>query len=635
MHCPKCNTAIDDNQTVCPNCHKVLLLECPNCHNLGESSICEKCGYNILVKCSKCGKIIPTTKEKCKCGFPTFTSIAYQECESDEFASIIVTFGALKTIKRQLKSQELYTKFFFKLKNLLYAQLKGIECKLVMYENTFVINMSKELSLTTSANKAVRLALKIANAFVSLNSNIIEEFSLPLNLSLTIIKKKSENLLELTSYENNVKPLTINKKSKKYLKGLQIILDQFIRDEVNKDYKTDSLYSLEDNGISTMFYEVILDSYILPPSSEKEELSLSAIQKNITKPTSSTKKEKDIYSFKVFDINAKCSFEKSSAIDFFNKISHLDLDKNAKILAIKTTTENRVSTDKLIKFYEENGYKVITTSCTEQLTYKPWGFFETLFKEFYNISYHNKFIDTTKIDPSIIKKFQPIFDLISSKTIKAMTPEDARFTYMEYWNKFLSSLNNVTIIIDGFENLDDTSIQTLELYFDKFKKIIPNFVFITAKEHSVHSKIEGLLRTPLYTEFSLQESSIEACLETLKSDATDFIQSFYFEKVKENFKGSYLYFENAIDYLKETGVLIDFENKLLIKNKKSVILPTDLSSLYKARIKHLSKNADISFILAYTSILGPRLDIQILEALGIKDSEKNVKELEKKKNAIK
>ncbi len=51
-----------------------------------------------------------------------------------------------------------------------------------------------------------------------------------------------------------------------------------------------------------------------------------------------------------------------------------------------------------------------------------------------------------------------------------MTSEDARFTYMEAWNKFLVALTNTVIIVEGFENLDDTSIQTLELYFDKFKK---------------------------------------------------------------------------------------------------------------------------------------------------------------------
>ena len=245
MHCPKCHTKVDENQAVCPKCHKVLLLECPNCKSLGESSVCQKCGYTILIKCSKCGKTVPISKEKCKCGFPTATSLAYQECESDEFASIIIKFGSLKAIRRLLKSQELYTKFFFKLKNLLFAQVKGVDCKFITYNDTFVINLNKELSLATSSNKAVRLALKIVNAFVALNTNILEELAVPLNLTATIIKKASEDLQTLSIYESNVKPLTIKKDTKRYLKGLQVVLDQYVCDQINKDYKTDSLYSLE------------------------------------------------------------------------------------------------------------------------------------------------------------------------------------------------------------------------------------------------------------------------------------------------------------------------------------------------------------------------------------------------------
>ena len=167
MHCPKCHTKVDENQAVCPKCHKVLLLECPNCKSLGESSVCQKCGYSILVKCSKCGKTVPISKEKCKCGFPTVTSLAYQECESDEFASLMISFNSLKKIKRLLKSSELYSKFFYRLKNLLMAQIKGLDGKLIVYEDKFVFNFNKELSFATSVNKAVRTSLKITNAFVN------------------------------------------------------------------------------------------------------------------------------------------------------------------------------------------------------------------------------------------------------------------------------------------------------------------------------------------------------------------------------------------------------------------------------------------------------------------------------------
>ena len=208
-----------------------------------------------------------------------------------------------------------------------------------------------------------------------------------------------------------------------------------------------------------------------------------------------------------------------------------------------------------------------------------------------------------------------------------MSPEDARYNYMEKWCRFLGSLNKTVIIIDGFEYTDDTTIQTLELYFDKFKNIKPNFIFINSKEQAVHSKIKGLLRTASYTEYTLDKVSVNDCISIFKSDAEDFIKSFYYEKIKENFNGSLLYFKNAVKYLEESDVLIDFEKKLLIKSNKAVVLPKDLESLYKARMKRMGKDMDLSLVLAYSAMLCSGLNISVFDKLGVKDVKKHIKTL--------
>ena len=627
MQCPKCHKNVSENDIICPYCKKVLLLECPNCHSLNETGTCQNCGYSILVKCSKCGKTNSITRNNCKCGFPILTSLVANECESDEFAAIIVKFNSLKTIKKFLKSRELYSKFFIKLKNLLYAQIKGCDCKLVTYEDIFVINFNKELSFATSVHKAIRLALKIINSFVGLNLKIMEEAGSPLNITLTIVKKQAEELLILPTYQTNVKTLNTKNDLKKYLKGLQVILDQYSRDEISKEYKTDSLYTIEENGKNIIFYEVILDSYILPPEKKEFDEQEQIEFKKYKLAKKRDEEETNLRSFKIFDINAKCSFKRTTAINFIKDLSDINLEKEGKIISIKTSPELAISTDKLIKFYKNSDYNVLQVNCSEELNFKPWGFFDTIFKEVYNLPFHKNFINASEINPNIYTTFKPIFEFINNKPLKAMTSEDARYAYFEQWNKLLSILNKTLILVDGFENIDDTSLQVLELYFDKYKNIKPNFIFITNEKNPVHSKIKGLLRTNLYTEFSMEKSSMDSCLETLKSDATDFIQSFYFEKIKENFKGSFLYFQNALEYLKESGIVIDFENKLLIKNKKSIILPNSLKEIYKERLKRLSKNQDASFILAYTLLLGSRLDFATLSALGVNEIETNLKTL--------
>lgn len=628
MECPKCHTTVDDNQKICPKCKKVLLLECPNCHTLGESSICSKCGYTILVKCSKCSKITPFEKEKCaKCKFPLATSLAYQECETDEFASLAIEFGSLKRIRRLLKSQDLYVKFLYKIKNLLQAQLKGLECKIINYNDVYEINFNKELSLATSSNKALRLALKIINAFVDTNAKIIEEFSLPLNLCITVYKKTAENLQKPMDFETNVKLLNIKKDDKKFLKGLQIKLDQFVRDEVNKDFKTDSLYAIEENGKSIMFYEVVLNNYVLPPSSETDEI-LQVKPKEIAKTNTENIEDKDLYSFKVFDINAKCKFERTTAVKFWELLPNINFDKGGKILSLRSESDLQISIKELENYFIKQELNVLRVCCTEEMNYTPWGLFKSIFREKYNLPLAPDINALSDIDAQTIKFHKPLFDLYFNKPIKAMSPEDARFTYMEAWSKFFKILTNTVILIEGFEHLDDTSIQTLELYFDKFLNIKANFIFITPNELSLHSKLKGLLRTECYTEFTLKRSTLESCLSTIKADATNFIQSFCYEKLSNSFNGAFLYFQNALSYLKETGIVIEFENKLIVKSKKTAVLPKDLLGLYKSRIKQLGKNMDLSFILAYSTILGPSIDFKTLEKLDIKDVEKNAKTLQ-------
>ncbi len=619
MKCPKCHKEIQENATVCPHCRKVLTLKCPNCHNTGNSAVCEKCGYIILTKCSKCGKTVSTSTEKCKCGFPVKTSIAYQECETDEFASLVIQFSALKNIRQQLASKDLFTKFHYRLLNLLTAQFTGLEGCIINYDNTFVINFNKELSFPTSAAKAAKLAIRIINAFAGLNLNILEELKTPLKLNISILKKTSEKLLEKVIADNSVKLLSVKKTDKKYLKGMQIILDQYVFDCINKEYKTDSLYSVEQDGKQVMYYEILLDSYVLPPAEKITDVPADTpAQKMQKKKTETPAQTDDIYNFKVFDINAKCKFIKTNAVNFFEQFD------NNKIISIRSEKELGVNTSDLVLYFKTKGLNCIRAVCTEEMKYKPWGVLTELFKDYYGLSFHRDLIPK-EFD---VKRFTAIVDLIKSKPRKASAPEDARFAYMEDFGAFLTSLKNCVVLIEGFEHLDDTSIQTLELYFDNFNNINIQFVFLTDSETPLHSKFKKLLRTPVYTEYTLQKTGLDSILSLIKEDASDFIKSFYFEKIKENFGGSKIYFENALRFLFEKKILIKFENKLLIQGSSSVLIPNTLSGLIKARLKVLSKSMEASMVLAYSTYLGPRLDFTTLVKLGIKDAAKAAMELE-------
>ena len=617
MECPKCHKIISDNATACPHCHKVLTLICPNCHSLSKSSVCEKCGYIILEKCAKCGRLVPANSETCKCGLSVKRSIACNECETDEFASITVNFPSLKSIRTLLASKDLYEKFLVKLKNLMQTQIKGIEGLIVLQGNSYLINLNKELSLSSSVNKAIRISLKILNAFSGLNVRMQQELGYPLKVSIVIQKKAAEDLLENKSLENNVKPLILKKNDKNYIKGMEVILDQYVQDCVSRDYKTDSLYTLEVDGSSVKYYELLLENYILPPN--KTDETPMEISKHSIEEKKAEAEKQDIFCFNVFNIKAKCKFERCSASELIGR-----LNAENKIITLKSEGGLQVSTADIVSRCKKLKLVPLYVSCNDDLCYKPWGFFEKLFKQYYGLSETNGLIDSGYD----CKKFNKIKDFILGNPAKASTPEDARFAQMEMFVNFLTTLKQCIIIVDGFENLDDTSVQTLDLFFDKFKNINPNFIFITNSETTVHSKIKGLLRTPLYTEITLTKSNITTLLSDLKDDAADFIESFYYEKIKENFAGSKLYFDNALKYLIDKGVLVSFEGKLLIRNNSSVILPKNLEQLIKMRLKTLGKMQDVSMILAYSLCLGERLDFATLEALGINNIQENAKVIE-------
>ena len=122
------------------------------------------------------------------------------------------------------------------------------------------------------------------------------------------------------------------------------------------------------------------------------------------------------------------------------------------------------------------------------MNYKSWGFLQKLFIDYYKLPIAKGLFNYN----SDSETFNSIKDLMFDKVLKASSPEDARYAYMELFNNFLKSMQNQVIIIDGIEYFDDTTMQTLDLYFDKFKRVNVNFVFITKPNMPLHKKIKSL-----------------------------------------------------------------------------------------------------------------------------------------------
>ena len=124
------------------------------------------------------------------------------------------------------------------------------------------------------------------------------------------------------------------------------------KNQVNKTYKTDSLYSVDTNGGQVMLYEVLLDSYVLPPKEAESEDIPQAIIQALNKDTEQVISN-DSYSFNNFDIKAKCKFSNVSTLDLLNKLEYIEFEKGGKIVSIKSSKENALPTSLIIKNLEE------------------------------------------------------------------------------------------------------------------------------------------------------------------------------------------------------------------------------------------------------------------------------------------
>ena len=69
----------------------------------------------------------------------------------------------------------------------------------------------------------------------------------------------------------------------------------------------------------------------------------------------------------------------------------------------------------------------------------------------------------------------------------------------------------------------------------------------------------------------------------------DIQESFFFEKVLENTKGSRFYFRQALDYLADDNVLEEKKGKYQIAQDRMIVIPKDLNELLQKRLLHLRR----------------------------------------------
>lgn len=623
MKCPKCSSNIDENALICPNCKKVLKLVCPNCKTVNKSNSCKKCGFTIIGKCHQCGKINETIKGTCsKCGFSTYTSVAISSSLIDEFACLTIEFPNLNDVKHALGSTKLFEKFKLNLDKLIFDYTHSIGLSRQIIEDTYIIRFNKDDSFSTSAHSALNSAIEILNIVTELNFKLDKLKQLALQCNIAVLKRDIYSKPDEYKSGFDIKLIYQNTQKQKLLNNLQVITDIGVYQAVCNDFPLTSLTANFIKNEMVMFFELNLKKLIKIPVDKPEEASPDIIKKPMFMDENEIEAETDsIYDVESINFEElKCNFIKIKSISLIPQISAIYEPYNKRIISIKCDEKFLPKTKTLIDSIEQTKFfnNIFRVTCYDGMKYKPYGFFYELISNIYNYS------QSTKIfEQNVFSAFEGIDvtgfvkNLINFEPRKFPHPEDVRYSLFDIFLRIFQSMSNSLLYIENFEKIDDTSLEVLQSFFEQFDELNLSYLIVGGKDFSLHKNSHFLLSNPDYIEITPTPTGFSNIIDSRLAQFKDIIDSYYLQKISQNTKGSPLYFELALNYLQELG-LISFENEVYsIIEFENVLIPPNIDELIIKRFKKLSKDA--YKLLGSILLIGPRIDFPTIKLLDIPD----------------
>lgn len=635
MNCPKCNAEINDKMLVCPSCKKVLQLLCPKCNTINKSNTCKKCGFSIVTKCHQCGKIAQTNNGKCKCGFSTYQSVAINTSNTDDFACLTVEFPNIEDVKSILGSTKLFEKFKVNLDKTISEYATSKELLREIIDGTYVIKFNKDYSFATSASNAMKSAIELLNLIMELNFKLNKAKNVTLQCNVAVLKRGITSLPEDYKSGFDVKLIYQNSKELKLLNSMQLITDSGVYESVNNEYNLATLSSAMVNGRQVMFFELKLKKYVKipkekPPEEVDETLKLPAFAEE---PEEEEKQEEDIYDIESINFEElRCNFVKTKSANLTHEVISAIKRDSKHLISIKCDNKFVPKTGKLIEaIANTKAYNdICQITCTDEMKFKPYGFFNDLLSSFCNYSQSTKnsqshnFDVFSEIDPSGYLR-----DLINLNKRETANTEEVRTAIFEIFVNIFYSLSKTLIYIENFEKIDGVSLEILQFIFTKFDELDVSYL-IVGEGHSLHKNTHSLLAKSNYSEITQEESKFTEIIEQDIQKFKPILESHYIQKIAKHTKGSILYFEHVIDYLLECELIELQDNAFEITTFENILIPTNLNDLISKRLKHLAKDKDTHKILGQLLLIGPRVDTATIRLLEIKPNSEEFQNLIKK-----
>ncbi|MBQ3311325.1 hypothetical protein IJG72_04535 [bacterium] len=628
MECPKCGYEIDKNTLVCPNCKKVLKLICPICKTINETNICTKCGYTIVSKCHKCGKINQTIKGHCaKCGFDTNVSVILRESNIEEFACVSIDFPNLQDIKQVLGTAQLYTKFKEKLSKLITDYVKSIGVKRQVIDNTIVIRFNRDYTYTSSAKNALKASVDLLNLIAKLNYKLDKLKNFKLVCNIAILKRNAYATNDDYKSGINIQLLYDAVDTKKLTSSLQLIADSSIYNVVGKSYKFSSIGTTHVKKQDIFLYELNLENYIKvePDEDDNDDSTEIKIPDIIQTQQEILENDESIYDIDgILFEEINCQFKKEMNQGLSSKITQQLMSKPKNIIVVKGKKKYQPRILDIINKIEENNIfsKICKVTCYDEMKYKPYGMFNDLISGFFNFSTTGKDKELNNYTGlNILENSDVLKNLINITPIENTHPENVKDIIFNGVESFIKKLKKTLIIIEDIDKIDDSSLEILQNLFKKLDEYDVSYVITADNEFSLHRYAHFLLSKMEYLEIRLKPTPIKEFIEANSTLCKKILDTFYFQKISKNTKGSQLYFMNALLHLLDLGILKIEKGSLILEKPKTVVFPSTLDELVQKRLLYLKTSNNPAFkFFTYMLFIGPQLDFNSIKYFNIENS---------------
>ena len=606
MICPKCKTEVSPQDVLCPSCGLRLKFKCPRCGNytrIGSSS-CSVCGFAFVKFCPKCGSANYASSPECrKCSYVFDKNTKEQQKAAEA-----------KEEQHRFKRPEVHKETEPKKEQKQKAQNAPKQPRLAVFvdfinlENLFDKYKDEEFRQKVVLNIKTSIKLGFNTSCEFINPHVCV-FKIPHTKNFKFLDKiklfsgefeKFNNILsETLGVGINYKFAVL--KEEEYT---QAISPKQLNSGIEKDIITsEGAYSILSSEIPLI--KISPESYKMVFLEQKPVFSQSESRRD--------------------DVALEM------VLDAIN-------DTNSEIRAISINAPRGCGKthllDAMYKRLEGEPHIVLKGHCCALTQVTPMGLIQDVCLSLFDLSFApSKYekrvqelknalgqnlsghIAQEKID-TLINIVYPLKEAYYENILenKKKTFEDLRDILI-----YLKSKNKLTLVIDDFDLIDETSFDFVKYLIESdYFKTGAKLVLTYRNQHAIAMYINSdKLPKNACLNINLAQKEVPDVKEFIKSQlgSFDVLPQGVLNQIIMNTKGNIAYVEQVLYDLIETKV-ITVQNKEFVfdKEQESMYIINSLGELLKKRFEYLKDNYRFEYeFLMVSSMLGGKFTKSLME----------------------